>query len=190
MAYRHERTKDVLQELQDNGNSIAIYSDIVHGAEYLQAYLRGDIKPNDIEVMFCMDGAQLFRDKASDCWLYLYVIMDMAPEIQYKKIYVLPGGCIPGPNNPAHMDSFLFPGFNHIATIQTEGLKIWNAAQKSSYVSHVYFYLSELSVFLSAAIITCIPRQCRWSRKCPPQRLGRASWSIPMSSVLWDQRAE
>jgi hypothetical protein len=95
-----------------------------------------------------MDGAQLFCDKSSDCWLYLFVIMDMSPEIRYKKIYVLPGGCIPGPNNPAHMDSFLFPSFNHIATIQTEGLPIWNATQNTLFSSYIYFYLTECYIFL------------------------------------------
>jgi hypothetical protein len=47
-----------------------------------------------------MDGTQLYAHKASDCWIYIWVIMDLSPDEHYKKRHVLPGGFIPSPNKP------------------------------------------------------------------------------------------
>jgi hypothetical protein len=68
-----------------------------------------------------MDDAQLYRDKKSDCWIYIWILLDLAPDFHYKKQYVLPGGLIPGPNIPQHVESFL-PGLHHISALQNEGL--------------------------------------------------------------------
>ena len=40
------------------------------------------------------------------------------------------------------MESFLYPGFHHLAAIQREGLAIWNAATDTQYLSHPFFYLN------------------------------------------------
>jgi hypothetical protein len=52
--------------------------------------------------------------------------MDLPPDQRYKKKYVLPGGFIPGPNKPKDIDSFVFPGLQHLSAIQKEGLPIWD----------------------------------------------------------------
>ncbi|KAF8584212.1 hypothetical protein K439DRAFT_1646982 [Ramaria rubella] len=74
--------------------------------------------------MGSMDGAQLYHDKKSDCWILIWILMDIGDELRYKKAHVLPAVVIPGPNNPGHTDSFFF-----ISSLQreTEGLPIWNA---------------------------------------------------------------
>ena len=79
--------------------------------------------------MFSTDGPKLYRDKGSDCWIYIWVVMDLDPKIRYKKAHVIPGGFMPGPKNPKHLESFLFPGFHHIAAVQREGLRIWDASE-------------------------------------------------------------
>ncbi|KAF8521819.1 hypothetical protein JB92DRAFT_3141125 [Gautieria morchelliformis] len=135
MNYRYAHTEEVLEELRKNGGKIHTYNDIFHGSEYLQAYIRGDIKPNDFVVMFSMDGAELVKDKGSNCWIGIYVVMDLAPDTRYLKISVLKAFFLPGPNSPVHMDSFMFPSLHHIAGIQKEGLAIWNAAANTSYLS-------------------------------------------------------
>ncbi|KAF8897774.1 hypothetical protein BD779DRAFT_1667695 [Infundibulicybe gibba] len=43
-------------------------------------------------LMLSIDGAQLYQNKASDCWIYIWVVLDHSPDIRYKKKYVLPGG--------------------------------------------------------------------------------------------------
>ncbi len=57
------------------------------------------------------------------------VILNLSPDLRYKKKYVIPGGIIPGPNNPEDLDSFVFPGMHHAAALHNEGgLKIWKAS--------------------------------------------------------------
>ncbi len=80
-------------------------------------------------LMMSIDGAQLYRMKQSDCWIYIWVILDHAPDTRYKKKHIIPGAIIPGPNKPKDIDSFLFPGLYHLAALQKEGLKVWDAAK-------------------------------------------------------------
>ena len=91
--------------------------------------------------MFAMDGAQLYQDKQSDCWIYMWVVFDLAPDLRYRKRYVLPGGFIPGPNNPKNSDSYLFPGFHHLAAIQKEGLNVWDGKDSQEFVSRPFLHL-------------------------------------------------
>ena len=127
-----------------SGNMIInSYDDIIHGQEYLEACICGDISDNDTVVMWAMDGAQLYHDKSSDCWVGIWVILDFDPAIRYKKIHVLPSTFIPGPNNPKIMESFFFPGFHHISAIQTAGFKVWDASENLVRDSNIFFYLGK-----------------------------------------------
>ncbi len=104
------------------------YDDFHCGKEIVEAVQRGDIKKDDILLMFSMDGAQLYKGKKSDCWIYIWVILNLSPDKRYKKRYVMPGGFIPGPNAPKDPNSFVFPGLHHVSALQREGLKIWKAS--------------------------------------------------------------
>lgn len=94
------------------------------GLDYLGPVLDGHIKENDIVLMVLIDGAQLYEHKDSDCWMYIWVLVNLSPDKQYKKIHVRPGGFIPGPNKPKNLDSFLYVGIHHLSALQNEGLKI------------------------------------------------------------------
>lgn len=61
---------------------------------------KGKIGDNDIVLMLSVDGAQLYAHKASDCWIYIWVIMDISPDERYNKRHILPGGFIPDSNKP------------------------------------------------------------------------------------------
>ena len=91
--------------------------------------------------MLSVDGAQLYRYKMSHCWIYIWVIIDHAPDVRYKKKNVLPGGFIPGPNKPKNLDSFLFPGLHHVSALQREGLSVWNALTGTTHLSYPFFAL-------------------------------------------------
>jgi len=139
MRYRQQRTEEILAEVQQNGGRINEFDDYCHGRDYLNAVQRGDISPNDTLVLLSLDGAQLYQHKASDCWIYIWVILDYPPDLRYKKKCVLPGGFIPGPNKPKNVDSFLFPGIHHVAAIQKEGLPVWDALDNRILKSSIYF---------------------------------------------------
>ena len=128
--------------LRGNPEGLQIYNDWVCGTDYLQAVHEGRITPNDNVLMLSIDGAQLYRNKTSDCWIYIWLILDFAPDGRYLKARVNPGGTIPGPNHPKVMESFLYPGSHHLAAIQREGLAIWNAATDTRYLPHPFFYLT------------------------------------------------
>ncbi|THV07001.1 hypothetical protein K435DRAFT_617997, partial [Dendrothele bispora CBS 962.96] len=74
MHYREKQTEGIIQQLQDNGGKLAIYDDTICGSEYIKAVLRGQINKDDILLHHSHDGAQLYRDKESDCYFSLFII--------------------------------------------------------------------------------------------------------------------
>ncbi|KAG2738243.1 hypothetical protein P692DRAFT_201858104 [Suillus brevipes Sb2] len=142
MSYRNERTQQIFEEIRQNEGYVDAYEDILTGSAYLDAVRQGRIKPEDMVLMISIDGAQLFESKMSDCWVYIWIIVDHSPDRRYKKQHVLPGGVIPGPNKPKYIQSFLYPGFHHLAAIQREGLSIWDAWRDVVFISHPFLFLA------------------------------------------------
>jgi hypothetical protein len=139
MKYRRKLNEKLAELLHDNNGSLPTFNDYFYGSDYIEAVRDGRIQENDMVLMLSFDGAQLYRNKQSDCWIYIWVIMDLAPNIRYKKKYVLPGAVIPGPNKPKKPDSFLFPGLHHLAALQNEGLQIWDASEDLIVTSKLFF---------------------------------------------------
>jgi hypothetical protein len=135
MKYFEQRTTEILKDLRDpsrvNGH-VSLWDDICSGRDILDAVQDGIIKPNDLVIQLSFDGAQLYRDKPSDCWIYVWIIHNLHPDLRYKKQYVIPGGFVGGPNPPKHYESFLFPGLYHVSALQNEGLRVWDATRKLS----------------------------------------------------------
>ncbi|KAF8968971.1 hypothetical protein BDZ97DRAFT_1654418, partial [Flammula alnicola] len=91
MRHRSRETNKIIEQLNESGSGqIPVYNDIYHGHDYLAAVERGDIKTDDMVLMFATDGAQLYQDKQSDCWIYIWVILDLPPQLRYKKRHVIP----------------------------------------------------------------------------------------------------
>ncbi|KAG2758149.1 hypothetical protein P692DRAFT_201655555, partial [Suillus brevipes Sb2] len=126
MRYCQHQTQQIFKELDRNGGITESFSDFLDGSDYLDAVANGKIKDNDIVLMFPIDGAQLYRNKQSDCWISIWIVFNQSPDSQYKKKYVLLSVVIPGPKKPKNLNSFLFPGFHHITAVQKEGLAIWD----------------------------------------------------------------
>ncbi|KAJ3570411.1 hypothetical protein NP233_g4419 [Leucocoprinus birnbaumii] len=121
MQYRADRTRELFMEFSaENGSPLQpdVLDDFLSGEAYLKATEEGRISSADTLLMFSIDGAQLYRYRLSDVWIYIWVVMDIAPDKRYKKKYVIPGGIIPGPNKPKNLESFVFPGLYHIAALQ------------------------------------------------------------------------
>ncbi|KAG2058368.1 hypothetical protein BDR06DRAFT_980550 [Suillus hirtellus] len=79
--------KKLFDELCESGGLIDTYDDFIMGSDYLNAILEGKITKNDIILMILMDGAQLYQMKVSDCWLYIWVVMDHAPDNEGLSVY-------------------------------------------------------------------------------------------------------
>ena len=90
-------------------------------------------------VLFSLDGAQLYRDKLSDCWFFIWILFNLAPDLRYKKTYILPAGFVPGPTKPGNIESFVLPSLRHTSALQKEGLKCWDGLEKRWIMSWPFF---------------------------------------------------
>ena len=140
MGHRVRVMEPLLAKLRDGG-SIETYDDVYCSSILIDAARRGDLASDDVVLMLSVDGAQLYQSKQLDCWIYIWVLLDLAPDLRYKKKYVLPGGFIPGPNKPKNLDSFMYTGLHHLAALQKDGLRIWNCLTGRVYTSRPYFFL-------------------------------------------------
>ena len=140
MSYR--RTKTQQERGQNRKSEGYVFDDLFCGSDYLKAVNNGSISDNDTVVMLSIDGAQLYRNKKSDCWIYIWILLDLAPDHRYKIRNILPGGIIPGPGHPRNLDSFLFPGLAHVSAIQREGLRVYDAYRREVYTTLIFLLLA------------------------------------------------
>jgi hypothetical protein len=141
MSYRWQKTQELYQECEGSGGTSEVYDDVLSGEAYLRAVEDGKIREHDTVLMFSIDGAQLYRHKQSDCWVYIWILLDLAPDERYKVRNILPGGVIPGPEAPGDIESFLFPGLAHVSALQKEGLHIWDAYHRQLILSFIFVLL-------------------------------------------------
>ena len=127
MFYRWDRTQELRRERGESNDPPDIYDDILCGESYLNLVDDGTIDEYDTVLMLSIDGAQLYEHKESNCWIYIWILVDLGPDKRYKIRSILPGGVIPGPGSPKDFDSFLFPGLAHVSALQREGLQIWDS---------------------------------------------------------------
>ena len=111
--------------------SLGRYDDISCGKDILYAWNSGAMKKNDVALQLSIDGAQLRADQPSEAWIFIWIVHNLPPNLRYKKRLVIPGAVVPGPNKPGDIDSFLFPSLYHVAALQREGLRIYDASVDS-----------------------------------------------------------
>lgn len=80
MRYCAEHTEDLFDDLQQNNGFINKYDDVFSGQSYLEAVQKSRIGPDNILLMFSIDGAQLFESNESDCWIYIWIVLNLAPD--------------------------------------------------------------------------------------------------------------
>ncbi|OBZ75159.1 hypothetical protein A0H81_04486 [Grifola frondosa] len=143
LKYHLQVTCKLLEWLYNDPNQPLPFLDFFFfGNDYIHAFQEGKISDDDMILMFSMDGAQLYARKQSDCWIFIWVLFDLAPGSHYKKKYVLPGGIIGGLNKPKNVDSFLFPSLYHVSVLQREGLHIWDASLDQLFTSNPFMTLA------------------------------------------------
>ena len=126
MHYLEKRLTQITEYLRTHDGKMESYDDTACSRDILQAWHTGRITKVDIALQLSIDGAQLYRDRTSDCWVFIWIIHNLPPGLRYKKAFVIPGSFVPG--KPKEMDSFLFPSLYHVAAVQREGLKIFDAS--------------------------------------------------------------
>ncbi|KAJ3557206.1 hypothetical protein NM688_g1598 [Phlebia brevispora] len=139
MDYRVRSTARLKQDLAANSYKVPVISDFLHGKDYINAVHEGKINDDHIMLLLSLDGAQLYAHKESDCWIYIWVVLDHSPNVCYCKKHVLVGGVIPGPCKPKDINSFLFPGMHHLSALMKEGLLIWDSAKHELRLKRPFF---------------------------------------------------
>ncbi|KIJ57903.1 hypothetical protein HYDPIDRAFT_103632 [Hydnomerulius pinastri MD-312] len=71
MNYCMKKVQKVIDEILHNNGNLSLYNDILCGSQYLETINKGSIADNNIILMLSIDGAQLYKSKQSDCWLYI-----------------------------------------------------------------------------------------------------------------------
>lgn len=115
------------------------YQDTFDDHNYLEAVLAEETNNDNVMLKLSVNSAQLYQHKASDCWIYNWLVMDLEPSERYKKEKIFPGGFILGPGKPKNLHLFLFPGLFHPAAIQS--LQVWNALAEVFILSNLYIIL-------------------------------------------------
>ena len=130
MHYLEKRLAKIEEHLRTHNGEMESYDDTACSQDLLQAWASGRFTKDDIALQLSIDGAQLYRDRTSDCWIFIWIIHNLPPGLRYKKAFVIPAGFVPG--KPKEMDSFLFPSLYHVAAIQCEGLKYFDASTSTA----------------------------------------------------------
>jgi hypothetical protein len=75
MFYRWEKTQDLQRECEESAEAPGIYDDILCGEAYLDAVGDTPIDEYDTVLMLSIDSAQLHKNKMSDCWIYIWIVV-------------------------------------------------------------------------------------------------------------------
>jgi hypothetical protein len=138
MEYRGRATEKMKETVAAEGH-IPVYTDYIDGSLYREYEHLGRIRPQDVVVVLSGDGVQLLKmKKDSNCWIYVWIILDISPESRFKKRYILPGGFVPGPKHMVNSSSFLFPGLQHFNALSKDGIRIWKATTESVFDSNPF----------------------------------------------------
>ena len=104
-----EDIKELVQSLDPQlGGKDMVYDDLLSGSQFWDLVDQYSITGDDSVIGLSIDGLQLYQNKKSDTWLFIWVIYSIHPETRYKQKFIFPGGVINGPNKPKVLDSFLF----------------------------------------------------------------------------------
>ena len=95
----------------------------------------------DMALGISTDGAQLTMKKQSDTWLFIFLFLNLPPDLRYKSNHVYYPFSIPGPNPPGIVESFLWPVFEEMA-MANEGIWMWDAVDSSYFVNHAYICMA------------------------------------------------
>ncbi|KAF9644002.1 hypothetical protein BDM02DRAFT_3103597, partial [Thelephora ganbajun] len=84
MFYWWEKTEELQQECTGSNDFTGLYDDILCSTAYLDLVDNGKINGHDSVLMLSIDGAQLYESKQSDCWIYIWILIDLALDKHYK----------------------------------------------------------------------------------------------------------
>src|SRR5882762_5314642 len=85
MHYLETRLASNLDYLGNHNNQLSMYDDVACGQELLDVFSSGAFHKTDVALQISIDGAQLRADRASEAWVFIWVIHNLPPNLRYKK---------------------------------------------------------------------------------------------------------
>ena len=79
MRHWAEETQHLLDSLLKNSSHIPMFEDLIHGRDYINTL--HIISNHDTVLLLSIDGVQFYASKQSNCWIYIWIIMDLSPEL-------------------------------------------------------------------------------------------------------------
>jgi hypothetical protein len=162
--------------------------DVWYGSDFLNKFAAlptdDGIQEHDSVIFFSTDGAQVYRNKKSNCTFSVAVILNLKPSVRYKNTELLPLAIIPGSDGedtsrPHNMDSFNFPVFHEMACLMKEGMQIYDADEKVNHLSHLFLPLAGADGVALTALDGGVGHSgalgCRL--KCPAKRRNKSGGS-------------
>jgi hypothetical protein len=146
MQYCQQHTQALLKEIQVNDGFVKTCDDVLCGTAYLDAIRDQKILPDDILLMLSIDGVQVYENKESDCWIYIWIILDLSPEYRYKKSMFSLAQLSQAPRNPSSSSRFYSLGFITCQLYSAKG-----------------FASGMLHDLVSLYLAYSFSRLCRWS---------------------------
>lgn len=93
--------------------------DVFDGERYQKLLSQGFfINERDVALIGSLDGYQIFRQKTDNCWVILMINANLCPENRVKKENLMITSIIPGPKEPKHFNSFIYPIVNELKNLE------------------------------------------------------------------------
>ncbi|EUC57887.1 transposase family Tnp2 protein, partial [Rhizoctonia solani AG-3 Rhs1AP] len=138
MRYRARRTSEE-----------GVYADIFDGQYYLRLLKKlvkvGDTflghtffqDSTDIALGLSTDGYSPFDDNKQSCWPIILFNYNLPPTIRFQLEHIMCVGVIPGPNQPADLNSYLEPLIDELEEL-ARGVPAFDTAQKRVFALRAY----------------------------------------------------
>lgn len=98
------------QYINNNEYEGGSIGDVFDGILYKELAEDGYFKDErDIVLIGSTDGYQIFKQRTDDCWVVMFINVNLPPNERVKKENLLISAIIPGPSQPKNFNSFLRP---------------------------------------------------------------------------------
>ena len=87
MHYGEDKLDEIMRRVMAGMGGTAEYKDWCHGSDFLKAFSENHLKKGDPILMFSIDGVQLYCNKTSDCWMYIWVVFNFNPATRRWQSY-------------------------------------------------------------------------------------------------------
>jgi len=89
MHYLEKRLTKIEEHLRTHNGKMEFYNDTACSQDLLQAWASGQFTKDDIVLQLSIDGAQLYWDRTSDFWMFIWIIHNL-PQTTLQKGFCHP----------------------------------------------------------------------------------------------------